>query len=91
MPCTGAASKGGTFVNIGRPEKIIIRFTYQNYMDDIGKEGREGGTQHSFILGGSAPGSNNIILCNFQQKRCPFHMRSLELCMKGDQRTVFKI
>ena len=28
VPCTGAASKGGTFVNIGRPEKIIIRFTY---------------------------------------------------------------
>ena len=37
-------------------------------MDDIKKEGREGGggTQHSFILGGSAPRSNNIILCNFQ-------------------------
>ena len=43
-------------------------------MDDIGKEGREGGTQHSFILGGSAPRSNNIILCNFffNGKDAPF-------------------
>ena len=48
MPCTGAASKGGTFVNIGRPEKIIIRFIYENYMDDIGKEGRGVGYSTQF-------------------------------------------
>ena len=61
-------------------------------MDDIGKKGVGGGTQHSFVLGGSAPRYNTI--CNFQQKRsdsCPFHIRSLELCMKGVQRTVLKI
>ena len=52
-------------------------------MDDIGKEG-EKDTQHSFVLGGSAPRSNTI--CNFQQKSLPLSNTRL-----GDQRTVFKM
>ena len=86
MPCTGAARKGGTFVNIGRPEKN----NYQVYILKLlgrhreGGEGRVGGggTQHSLILGGPAPMSNTI--CNFKQKRCLFQIRSLQLCMKGE-------
>ena len=47
MPCTGAASKGGTFVNIGRPEKINYQvYILQLLLDDNGKEvGREYSTK----------------------------------------------
>ena len=47
MPCTGAASKGGTFVNTGRPEKINYQvYILQLLLDDNGKEvGREYSTK----------------------------------------------
>ena len=92
MPCTGAARKGGTFVKLEDLKKSLsglhtkITWTTSGRRRGEGEGG--GGTQYSFILGRSAERSNTI--CNFQQKRCPFQIRSLELCMKRDQRTVLK-